>query len=331
MSYDKANPEDMSLKLGAKKVHEGRRFMYEAAKLYHDSFIDERTGLFHPDYVEWRVCPVCQCEKFDNLFSVGGGIYVKCRKCQMCFTNPVFTDAALEKFYEGNNTVQSEVVDNESNFYVIIYQKGLNLVEGALSKKGRLLDIGCSAGGFLNLAHKSGWQTCGIELNKKEAEIAKEKGHSVWETTLDNLKAEEKFDAITMWDVFEHIKDGYQCLTNIKNRLNKSGALFMQIPNFASLAARTLQNRCKMFDGLEHVNLYSPSTIQKLVEKAGFKIVHLQTVISEIPIIENYVNFEDPYFGTREHNNRVLGLIDEKTIHEKLLGYKMQILMSPVK
>jgi 2-polyprenyl-3-methyl-5-hydroxy-6-metoxy-1,4-benzoquinol methylase len=322
-------PEDMSLKLGAKKVHEGRRFMYEQAKVYHDSFIDERTNLFKPEHVEWRSCPVCNNKKFDNLFTVGGGIYVKCRECDMCYTNPVFTDEALRKFYEGNNTVQSEVVENESDFYYIIYKKGLDTVEKNFSSKGRLLDIGCSAGNFLNMARTSGWKTSGIELNQKEAVISAQRGHEVFQDFIENIDSRQKFDVITMWDVFEHIKNGHKTLSQIKSRLNPKGVLFMQIPNSHALAARIMQNRCKMFDGLEHVNLYNPPTIQRMAEMNGFKILNMETVISEIPIVENYVNYEDPYFGTREHNKKVLGLIDEKAIHEKLLGYKMQILLQP--
>jgi len=322
------NRTDMALTVGAKKLHEGRQFMYEQAKKYNSQFIDSVSGYCKDEFLENRDCPVCGCSEHINLFTKGGGRYVACKNCGMIFLNPVFTDKALENFYFNNSTTQSEVVINESDFYERIYNKGL----ASLSKyitHGTVMDVGCSSGFFLDVAKTQGWKTVGVELNNKEAKLAQKK-HKVYNTSIHKLELKEKCDVITMWDVFEHIKDGNNSLQMLSQKyLNKGGVIFLQVPNSKSLAARVLHEKCNMFDGIEHVNLYDPNTISLIAEKNGLNVLQIETVISEIPIIDNYLDYQDPYFGETKHSRKILGLIDEKTLHDNLLGYKMQVILRP--
>lgn len=97
-----------------------------------------------------------------------------------------------------------------------------------------------------------------------------------------------QFDVICLWDVFEHIKDRISFLKILKNHLHKNGLIFLQIPNADSLAARILQEKCKLFGGFEHVNLYNPSTIKKIAQKAGLHLVKIVSIINEMQPILNF-------------------------------------------
>jgi len=311
----------------AKKLHEGRRQGYESVEAYRRSFIDPSTGLVAVKYTEHRACPVCEAASDRRIFVKNGGTYVKCGACGMVYLNPVFTDNALRTYYENNTSVQASAHVNESEFYRSIYSKGLHSAE-KFAKAGSILDIGCSSGFFLDIAKVSGWQTYGIELNRSEIQIAREKGHKVWSTAIEEIRFDTKLNVITMWDVFEHIKAGRQYLQSLKNLLDNNGLVFLQIPSAASLAARVLQERCNMFDGIEHVNLYTPRTISVLCEKAGFEILHFETVIDELQVLKKYLDYEDPYFGDRDVGSDIAFLTGD-LIHEARLGYKMQIVIRP--
>lgn len=318
----------MALAVGAKKLHEGRQFMYEQIEKYHSQFVDPASGCCKAEFLEERNCPVCGSATYRHLFIKGGGRHVVCQDCGMTYLNPVFTDEALADYYTANHAAQAQVTSNESDFYRRIYSKGLSTIV-RYAKAGKIMDIGCSSGFFLDVAKSGGWQTLGIELNKAEAASAQTK-HEVHMVSIDALGADKKFDAITMWDVFEHIKDGSKILQTLcKRHLSKGGVIFLQVPNAKALAARVLQEKCNMFDGIEHVNLYDPHTIKLLADKNGLDVLHLETVISEIPIIANYLDYQDPYLGEATHNGKILGLIDERTLHENLLGYKMQVVLRP--
>lgn len=317
--------EDKIQQTDAKALHQSRRQMYETIDAYRRSFVDSVNGQIAKTYVEIRACPVCNSTDAHTMFIKNGGTYVKCKSCGMVYLNPVFKDEALQEYYRNNSMIQAEAHLSESDFYTSIYEKGLRSI-AKFVEPGALLDIGCSSGFFLDIARQKGWATYGIELNRAEYAIAKSKGHKVWNVPMEEVDSDQKYKAVTLWDVFEHIKNGGAYLQALTKKLEVDGLVFLQIPSAASLAARILQEKCNMFDGIEHVNLYAPDTIKLLCDKSGFAILNLDTVIDELKVIKNYLNYEDPYFGDFAESSDV-GFLTESLVHETQLGYKMQIVL----
>lgn len=315
-----------------KELHEKRMKLWDESIKNHKKYIDKETGMFFEKYVRNRFCPVCESESELEIFTKEGGRYVKCKDCSMVYLNPVFTDTAIKDYYETNHTEQSEVVESDTdNFYLNIYNRGLDNIQKESSSKENLLDIGCSSGTFLDLAKIRGFNTFGIELNKVEYKFAQSKGHKVYNDLLENLDFKEKFDVVTLWDVFEHLIDGEFYLNEIKKILSSDGIIFLQIPSSDSLASKILREHCNMFDGLEHVNLYGVKTIEKLANKCNLEVLNMESVISEIGVINNFLNYEDPYLGSTKNKEYIPNLIDEKNIHETLQGYKLQVVLGEKK
>ena len=313
-------------KASARKLHLGRKFMYSEIEKMHKKYLSG-DGNYFKKLLEKRKCPLCFNASKNYLFQKRGGHYVRCKKCYLVHLDPVFKDKDLKNYYKNLHSAQSKVTKNESKFYRKIYTNGLKLVS-LFKKKGTILDIGCSSGFFLDIAKKNKWQTFGIELNKKESKIAKIK-HNVFENNLEELKR-RKFDVITMWDVIEHIKDGNKCMQEMRKKLKKNGLIFFQTPNVNSLAARIIQEKCNLFDGIEHVNLYDFNTMKLLAKKNNFKILRMESVISELQVISNYLDYQDPYFGSLKYKKNILGLFNSKSLHQNLLGYKMQVVLKKV-
>jgi len=310
----------------AKELHKERKFNYDRINKYQKKYLDPNTGSWKTKYTVKRPCPVCSSTVSNLCLSKSGGSYHKCSKCSMIFTNPVFNDESLTEYYTYLDTGQGEIVENESSFYREIYSKGLFSIE-RIKDKGLILDVGCSTGFFLDIAKENQWQTFGLELGLEEAKVAADKGHDIVTCTVDKTKFKEKFDAITLWDVFEHIPDPHTYLKQLSRILKKDGIIFMQIPNSGALAPRILQEKCNMFDGLEHCNLYNKETIEYVTKKNGFNLESIESVISEISVLNNYVNYEQPYFGSAKSNILLSGLIDEDSIHKNFLGYKLQVII----
>jgi 2-polyprenyl-3-methyl-5-hydroxy-6-metoxy-1,4-benzoquinol methylase len=310
----------------AKLLHESRRLMYERAEQYRKSFIDKSTGLINDKYLEKRSCPVCEADQSHEVFKKTGGTYVVCGRCSMVFINPVFKDQELVKYYQMNNSNQAQAHNSEIEFYRRIYASGLNLL-ARYKSGGSLLDIGCSSGLFLDIA-ASRYSSYGIELNKAEVRIARSKGHAVWDQPIEMVSFgnDDKFDVITLWDVFEHIKDGKTYLQKLKPRLREDGVIFLQIPNVGSLAARVMRDKCNMFDGLEHVNLYSLDTIKMMALRAGYKVHDIVSVIDELKPVINYLGYEDPYNGSFIHRDD-LDFLTTDLVISKMLGYKLQVVL----
>lgn len=309
----------------AKKLHEQKQATYVLVEEYHKKFIDPTTGRMFNHLKEERNCPVCNSTSSTHILDKSASTYVKCNDCTMVYLNPILNQQATIDYYTNLNTGQGDIVSADSRFYSEIFTMGLDSIEEYREQPGSILDIGCSTGFFLDIAKGKGWRTAGIELGVDEAAIAEAKGHGLFKNTIDQLDPEEKFDTITMWDVLEHIPDGINQLRIIKEHLNEKGILFFQIPNSDALAAKIMRGACRMFDGLEHTNLYNPKTVTLLAKKSGYTIKNIKSVISEIAVTNNFLDYLDPYFGTSQYENKVLNLLDDKFIHENMIGYKLQV------
>ena len=318
--------EEINLSDGqsTRELHLKRKAMWDASMSNHRHYLNEETGVFSDKFTEKRSCPACFANEERKLFWKSGGCYVACNKCSMIYLNPVFKDEILEVHYTNNHELQGEAVANDLEFYSKLYSKGLNLISKSFPNPGEILDVGCSTGVFLDIAKNNGWKTFGLELNKKEAEIAASKNHIIKEEIIDSVIFDTKFSAITLWDVFEHIKNGLLFLTEAKKLLRDGGIIFIQSPSRDALAAKIMQSACNMFDGLEHVNLYGLESLTTLAKSAGYKIESYETVISEIGVINNYLGYFDPYLGPSKNKSTIADLISESQIHEQKLGYKFQ-------
>jgi SAM-dependent methyltransferase len=303
----------------ASELHSKRRQMVEAAKRH-------RSGFKDPSFFEERNCPVCSSETNSLVLESDGGKYVRCKDCRMIFLNPVLSDKYLNLYYSTNHAEQAMAHPSEKSFYDKIYNLGFQNCR-KLASINTVLDIGCSDGAFLDLVREEGCKTFGVELNEQEILLAKAKSHEIWTGSAFDIPEDSKFDLISLWDVFEHIKDGKGLLKTLTRHLNTNGIIFLQVPNSGSLAARILREECNMFDGIEHVNLYDKKTVNKVAESVGLRVVDIYSVIDELAPIQNYLNYESPYEGSFENLDELVWM-DSKNIHENLLGYKLQVLLT---
>ena len=312
----------------AKMLHASHLPGYQAFQAKLAKYIDPKTGLIAEEFVEHRNCPACGAGNAHKMFDKNGGTYVKCRDCTMVYVNPVMKDERLIAYYNENIDFNATRHANEIEFYSSIYRRGLTLIQQHV-KGGDLLDVGSSDGLFLDVSKAAGWNSSGLELNRRELEVSLKKGHQARNIELSQVPVQEKFHVITMWDVFEHIKAGDAQLREAMKRLHPGGVIFLQIPSSSSLAARILHEKCNMFDGVEHVNLYSPKSVRILGERVGVKVLHFETVIDELKVIKNHLNYEDPYAGAFTSSEE-LNYLSKDLVLGADAGYKMQIVLQPL-
>ncbi len=308
------------------KLHKIRKKQYETNQAYRLSFLDKKTKYYKKKFTTRRNCPVCNHKDSIILFKKDGGVFVKCKKCSMVYLNPVFKDKALIDYYKNNSDNQHLACIQSPKFYTSIYGAGISMINKKLKKKDlHILDVGCCSGFFLDMCKKINWQTIGLELNKTDIEIA-QKNHEIWSTPLESIKTKKKFDVITFWDCFEHLKHPKKILTKCFGLLKKKGVIFFQIPNSDSFAAKILRDKCNMFDTIEHVNLFNKKSFNYLIKKSKYKLIKIKSVIDELNVTKKYLNYEDPYYGTTENLTK-MNFLNEKNIHSNFLGYKLQILI----
>ena len=137
---------------------------------------------------------------------------------------------------------------------------------------GKILDIGCAIGKDLDIYKGLGWETYGVEINAAAADVARSKGHQVFTGTLEAANFPAcSFDAVTLWDVMEHVHDPVATLTSISRVLKVGGRLLIRTPNSDSFQAHYFGDRWGAGAHIpQHLFLFSPNTLSGVARKAGF-------------------------------------------------------------
>lgn len=142
---------------------------------------------------------------------------------------------------------------------------------------GRLLDVGCAAGFFLDEARRAGWEPHGIELSRSMASWAQERlGLPVKRAQFGEAELEPHgYDAITMWDYLEHSVDPAADLERSHHLLKPGGVLALSTGDIGSLAARLSGSRWHLLTPRHHNYFFQPHTIRRLLGQAGFGVVSI--------------------------------------------------------
>ena len=292
-------------------------------------WIDESMKL-RPEKVMDRPCPVCGSSKYRTAFVKDGFPHIICSQCSMMYVSPILKREPSEDWFRGSVELDSWVDvllnENQRKFDEPKFLRGMKLLEEYSTLPGRrLLDIGCAVGNFLLIARMKGWKGVGLELTQKAVDYCESINLDVRQEILTpNTFQKGSFDVVTMWDVLEHILDPIEILGTIYNVLKPGGLLLLRVPNGDSLAARILQEKCLVFAGYTHVSLFSTKTLRKITESSGFKTISIETVNPELNVINNYLQYQDPYLGDSIGRGSILdGLIDEDELFTRDLGYSI--------
>ena len=146
---------------------------------------------------------------------------------------------------------------------------------------GRLLDVGCAAGFFLDEAQRLGWQVQGLDVSAFAAQYARERfGCDVRQgSLLDQDYAPESFDLISMWDVIEHVPDPKAYIQHSARLLRAGGLITLATPDVDSIPARLTGRRWVGYKlSEEHVYYFSIKTLSRMLDESGFEIVDVRHV-----------------------------------------------------
>lgn len=299
-------------------------------------FIDPATGKIFEHMVERVECPVCDVDDATWVFSKAGFDFVKCRQCGLLHVNPQMTVETLDSIYKESKTadhwikVQKKAKERSWNAQKK-YLPALDELKRLRPEQGKLLDVGCSIGQFMELALEDGWDVQGIELNAPAAEIARcECKVPVIEKKIDDAGFEEdEFDVVTLWGVFEHLADPNGMLKSIRRILKKDGLALFFVPNGHSLIIRLSREHNSTVSGRAHLWYFTPSTMVKILCKHGFDKASEFTVLPQLHEIEHFLQYNTLYqepdtacpeeFVVPGEIRSVL----ERYIDENKLGYKL--------
>ena len=143
----------------------------------------------------------------------------------------------------------------------------------AFHPAGRLLDVGCASGSFLDEVRRQGsWEPFGVEPVAAPAAFARERlGLNVFTGTLEAARFPSNgFDVITFWDVLEHVEDPNGSLQEAVRILKPGGYLVVQVPNPQSWQAHRFGRYWAGFDAPRHLYAFPETTLRRVLAALGF-------------------------------------------------------------
>jgi 2-polyprenyl-3-methyl-5-hydroxy-6-metoxy-1,4-benzoquinol methylase len=197
---------------------------------------------------------------------------VRCVSCGLMMTNPQDDAATLSEVYSGfSDPIYEAEYENRRQAAL----DHLTVVTSHHPARNRMLDVGCATGAFVCVALEAGWQVTG--LDSSEWMIAHGRARCPRATfKLGGLRDVDfparSFDAITMWDVLEHVASPLATLHRVRGWLAPRGWLCLSVPNGASLTARLMGRRWVLLLR-EHLWYFGPETMGRLLAEAGFDLV----------------------------------------------------------
>ena len=204
--------------------------------------------------------------------------HLKCQGCGLVFLSPRPDEKEALQFY-----AQDYYGENPKKFRsglealrLFFAWNRMRRVQKFFPSSGKVLDIGCGEGTFLQLLQQEGWECHGTELTAEIASRASRFGISVSVGQIDEKRfSPHSFDLITLWQVLEHLPEPMKTLTTVTHLLKKGGILAISTPNIDSLQAEVGKSQWFHLDPPRHLYLYSPRTLEQIMGSFGFRLQKL--------------------------------------------------------
>jgi 2-polyprenyl-3-methyl-5-hydroxy-6-metoxy-1,4-benzoquinol methylase len=225
------------------------------------------------------ICNLCGGVRFNIIEDSENPVYVvKCVHCGLVFVDPIPEPLSLAAHYDADYYADWMGSQNEKRLRM--WRRRLNTIEKR-PPKGRLLDVGCATGTFLQLAQNSGWEVKGTELSPYAARLAQNllKADIFCGHLMEAGYPDACFDVVTFWHVLEHLSDPMCYLREAYRILKPSGLLVIAVPNvndyLMKIAYRIVKGRpLKLYSKMDreiHLFHFSADTLRLYLNQTGFR------------------------------------------------------------
>jgi 2-polyprenyl-3-methyl-5-hydroxy-6-metoxy-1,4-benzoquinol methylase len=214
---------------------------------------------------ELFVCPEC------------GLIQTDLKKDYAAFVAEHYTKG----YYTGDPRFSAYVSYKEDKPFIVRNMKKFLAKVRKVKPQGRLLDVGCAMGYFVELALRAGYDAHGFDPSAYAIEHAKKNllNGRVRQGTIAMVSYPEKsFDVVSLFDVFEHLGDPKADLIRIREWLEDDGVLVVATGNTGSLAAKVFGRKWTFYIPPQHLFFFNRANLTRILGEAGFEPVAWSSV-----------------------------------------------------
>lgn len=237
------------------------------------------------------VCTICGTAGFQRLALQKNGIQVvRCPDCGVGRAmvknfdpSLVYTDAYFQGECEGAyvDYLGSESVLRRE------FASQVRALDRRIATRGKVLEIGCAYGFFLQEATQHGFQAFGVEMARAAVDYCHASGLTAIEQgplTRDYLERHGPFDAIVMLDVIEHVDDVAGMINMAAAYVRRGGVALITTGDWGSLFARLTGASWRHVAPPLHLWYFTRASLERLFARAGFELSHLSHPWKVVPL-----------------------------------------------
>lgn len=214
--------------------------------------------------------------------------YFTCQDCGARYCHDFYTEEQVQSLYQNQ-------IENMGEVPLSARQKAQEEYAKCLLKhtrgNGGFLEIGADIGIFAEYCAKN-WEFSHYwlfepnlvvhdELHKRLQSSSHTIKEAMWPT---EDVPDNSVSALVLIHVLDHLLDPLAFLNALREKLEPNGIVMTVTHNPDSLLAKVLGKRWPPH-ALQHPQLYSPSSIKRLYERAGFRIEEIVPAVNYFPIM----------------------------------------------
>lgn len=238
-------------------------------------------------------CPICGHSTPVPVLAKNGYTIACCAACSVLHVSPIPSNEMLQAHYQDPSYFSGPEEQGYQSYSAMRkaliphFKRRLAVVRSQVPTGGRLLDFGCAAGYFLDVARSEGWQIAGVELSQEMARRASDMLSIPIASSLDSLP-DGDFDAICLWEVIEHLPRPIAELRLLRDRLRPGGLLMLSTPNTGHWQAKRQPDGWIGYRPPSHLVFFDERTLADALARAGFDRVTI-TRVSPLPPLPNWL------------------------------------------
>jgi 2-polyprenyl-3-methyl-5-hydroxy-6-metoxy-1,4-benzoquinol methylase len=232
-------------------------------------------------------CPACGSAVGDAAFAKFGFDFRRCAECRTIYMSPRPSPAVMAAYYSSSENYAywakhifpaSEAARREK-----IHRPWLERVTQYCDRhgvpRGTLVEVGPGFGTFAALATESRAfsRVLAVEPTPEMAEACRARGVTVIEKRIEDVGGEvDAADVLVSFEVIEHLFAPSLFVAQCARLVRPGGLLVLSCPNGEGFDIATLGGKALAVDA-EHVNLFNPASLSRLVAAHGFTVLEATT------------------------------------------------------
>jgi 2-polyprenyl-3-methyl-5-hydroxy-6-metoxy-1,4-benzoquinol methylase len=231
--------------------------------------------MISPDDLERPACPLCGgAERRESVYAFAPFAVARCRRCGLWYLCPRLAEPLMHRsykddgYFEGGEGGYSSYQAQEATLRPT-FRRFLGELRRRGMTGGRLLEVGCAYGFFLDEARDFFAHRTGTDYSPAALEKARGRADRLILGGAGEIAPAERFDCIACIHVIEHIYDPVGFLRRLAGHLRPGGLIVLATPDMGGFWRSLMRGRWPFFKIPEHVTFFDRRTLGELLGRSG--------------------------------------------------------------